>query len=71
MQPTELSPTNTASRSFVRHFNPAAVADLENLIDELLDEITSSGCRPVSHTADFGDLSITVIVVAIAASPSS
>lgn len=70
MQPTKLPPTSAAGRSFVRHFNPAALADLANLIDELLDEITSSGYRPVSHTADFGDLSITIIVVAIAASPS-
>lgn len=53
-----------AALSFVRHFNSAAHADMEALIDELLDEITSAGYCPISHTAHFGELSITVIIVA-------
>lgn len=56
-----------AARSFVRHFNSAAHADLEGLIDELLQEITSVGYCPIGHTAHFGELSITVIIVATTA----
>lgn len=54
-----------ATKAFVRFFNPVAVHDLEQLIDELLACVDDAGYSPASHSVDFGELSITVVVVAL------